>query len=112
MRLRPRREATAQVSTSPAHPVLLINPTSGGGKAQHDDLVTRCRGRGIEPVVMKDDDDLVALAAGAVSSGADVVGMAGGDGSQAIVASIASGAEARCSSEFDMEPSPALRMAA
>jgi diacylglycerol kinase family enzyme len=40
---------------------------------------------------MQEGDDLAGLAAAAVSSGADVVGMAGGDGSQAIVASIASG---------------------
>ena len=81
---------TASASTSPARPVLLINPRSGGGKAERFDLVTRCRAQRIEPVVMKDGDDLAALAGAAVSSGADVIGMAGGDGSQGIVASIAS----------------------
>ena len=44
----------------------------------------------IEPVVMKQGDDLASLSAAAVSSGADVIGMAGGDGSQAIVAAVAS----------------------
>ena len=39
---------------------------------------------------MKEGDDLASLAAAAVSSGADVIGMAGGDGSQAIVAAVAS----------------------
>jgi len=39
---------------------------------------------------MKVGDDLGSLAAAAVSSGADVIGMAGGDGSQAIVAAVAS----------------------
>lgn len=81
---------TASASTTPARPVLLINPRSGGGKARRFDLVTRCRAQGVEPVVMKDGDDLAALAGAAVSSGADVIGMAGGDGSQGIVASIAS----------------------
>lgn len=38
---------------------------------------------------MKEGDDLAALAAAAVSMGADVIGMAGGDGSQAIVAAVA-----------------------
>jgi diacylglycerol kinase family enzyme len=39
---------------------------------------------------MKEGDDLASLAVAAVSSGADVVGMAGGDGSQATVAAVAS----------------------
>jgi diacylglycerol kinase family enzyme len=72
------------------HPVLFVNPRSGGGKAQRYDLVAHCRARGIEPVVMKKGDDLASLAAAAVSSGADVIGMAGGDGSQGIVAAVAS----------------------
>jgi Diacylglycerol kinase catalytic domain len=69
---------------------LFVNPRSGGGKAQRYDLVAQCRARGIEPVVMKEGDDLASLSAAAVSSGADVIGMAGGDGSQAIVAAVAS----------------------
>ena len=81
---------TDSANTGPVHPVLIVNPRSGGGKAQRYDLVGRCRARGIEPVVMKEGDDLASLAATAVSSGADVIGMAGGDGSQAIVAAVAS----------------------
>ena len=81
---------TDSANTGPVHPVLIVNPRSGGGKAQRYDLVARCRARGIEPVVMNDGDDLASLAAAAVSSGADVIGMAGGDGSQAIVAAVAS----------------------
>ena len=70
-------------------PVLLINPRSGGGKAGRFGLVRACRERGIEPVVMSSNDDLALLARDAIERGADVVGMAGGDGSQAVVASIA-----------------------
>ncbi len=81
---------TDSANTGPVHPALIVNPRSGGGKAQGYDLVGRCRSRGIEPVVMKEGDDLASLAAAAVSSGADVIGMAGGDGSQAIVAAVAS----------------------
>ncbi len=81
---------TDPVETRPVHPVLLVNPRSGGGKAQRYDLIGQCRARGIEPVVMNEGDDLASLAAAAVSSGADVIGMAGGDGSQAIVAAVAS----------------------
>ena len=81
---------TKPVITGPKHPVLLVNPRSGGGKAQRYDLVARCRALGIEPVVMMEGDDLASLAAAALSSGADIIGMAGGDGSQAIVAALAS----------------------
>jgi diacylglycerol kinase family enzyme len=81
---------TDSAGYGPVHPVLFINPRSGSGKAQRYDLVSRCRARGIEPIVMQEDDDLASLAAAAVSSGADVIGMAGGDGSQAVVAAVAS----------------------
>jgi diacylglycerol kinase family enzyme len=74
----------------PAHAVLLMNPRSGGGKAEKFELERRCRERGIEPVVLTPGSDLLALAEDAVRRGADVLGMAGGDGSQALVASVAS----------------------
>ncbi len=70
-------------------PVLLMNPKSGGGKVAKFDLVEQCRRRGIEAVVLEPGDDLEQLARNAVGQGADVIGMAGGDGSQALVASIA-----------------------
>jgi diacylglycerol kinase family enzyme/uncharacterized membrane protein YphA (DoxX/SURF4 family) len=73
----------------PAYPVLLMNPKSGGGKAERFHLPDECRKRGIEPVVLKPGDDLLQLAEDAVARGADVTGMAGGDGSQALAASVA-----------------------
>jgi len=73
----------------PAHPVLIMNPKSGGGKAERFQLAAECRKRGIEPVVLGPGDDLLQLAEVAVARGADVIGMAGGDGSQALVASVA-----------------------
>ena len=45
--------------------------------------------RGIESVVLGPGDDLRGLAEQAVARGADVLGMAGGDGSQALVAGVA-----------------------
>ena len=66
-----------------------MNLKSGGGKAEKFHLVDECRARGIEPVVLQRGDDLLQLARDAIDRGADVVGMAGGDGSQALVASIA-----------------------
>jgi diacylglycerol kinase family enzyme/uncharacterized membrane protein YphA (DoxX/SURF4 family) len=73
----------------PAHPVLIMNPKSGGGKAERFHLVEECEKRGIEPVVLRPGDDLLRLAEDAVVRGADVIGMAGGDGSQALTASVA-----------------------
>ena len=74
----------------PSHPVLLMNPASGGGKAEEFELERECRERGIEPIVLRSGDDLRQLTEDAVTRGADVIGMAGGDGSQAIVAAVAS----------------------
>jgi diacylglycerol kinase family enzyme len=74
----------------PNHPVLLMNPKSGGGKAERFHLVDECRARGIEPIVLRLGDDLLELTEDAIARGADVIGMAGGDGSQALVATVAS----------------------
>jgi diacylglycerol kinase family enzyme len=74
----------------PGRPVLIMNMKSGGGKAERYHLVDECRARGIEPIVLKRGDDLLKLAGDAIASGADVIGMAGGDGSQALVATVAS----------------------
>jgi diacylglycerol kinase family enzyme len=73
----------------PRHPVLIMNPRSGGGKAERFNLVDECRARGIEPIVLQHGDDLRQLAENAIARGADTIGMAGGDGSQALVASVA-----------------------
>ena len=70
-------------------PVLLMNPRSGDGKVGRFHLVEEARRRGIEPVVLAPGDDLRELAEQAVARGADVLGMAGGDGSQALVAAVA-----------------------
>jgi diacylglycerol kinase family enzyme len=72
-----------------AHPVLIINPRSGDGTAERVGLVGACRARGIEPAVLRPGDEVVELAEAAVARGADVLGMAGGDGSLALVAGVA-----------------------
>jgi diacylglycerol kinase family enzyme len=96
MALRRRQVSERTDSTHPAarpararSGVLLINPKSGGGKAERFDLPGEARKRGIRAVVLERGDDLLELAEQALSDGADVIGMAGGDGSQALVATVA-----------------------
>ena len=73
----------------PRHPVLLCNPWSGGGKVERFGLVEAARALGVEVVLLDHGLDLEQLARRAVADGADCLGMAGGDGSQALVASVA-----------------------
>jgi len=73
----------------PDHPVLFYNPLSGGGKAERFALAEEARKRGIDPIELRRWDDLEQLVRDAVRRGADGLAMAGGDGSQAIVAMVA-----------------------
>jgi diacylglycerol kinase family enzyme len=77
----------------PAHPVLFVNPRSGGGKAQHAALAENARARGIRCVVLEPGQELAALVREEIAGGADTLGMAGGDGSLAVVAAAASAHE-------------------
>jgi diacylglycerol kinase family enzyme len=73
----------------PRRPVLFLNPRSGGGKAERFKLADEARKRGIEPIELSPGDDLATLVKTAVDEGADALAMAGGDGSQAVVAAAA-----------------------
>lgn len=73
----------------PKHPVLICNPWSGGGKVAKFGLVDLASHLGVEVVMLDHGLDLEQLARDAITRGADCLGMAGGDGSQALVASIA-----------------------
>ncbi len=73
----------------PSHPVLLCNPWSGGGKVERFGLAELARSLGVETVMLDHGLDLAELARDAIARGADCLGMAGGDGSQALVASLA-----------------------
>ena len=73
----------------PRRPVLFVNPKSGGGKAARAGLAERARELGVEAVILDQGQDLAALARAAAAGGADALGMAGGDGSLAVVAAVA-----------------------
>ena len=73
----------------PSHAVVFWNPKSGGGKAERARLDEQARRRGIEPVELRPGEDLNELVRAAVASGADALAAAGGDGTQAIVATAA-----------------------
>jgi diacylglycerol kinase family enzyme len=73
----------------PARPWLLVNPWSGGGKAERLGLAAAARARGVQVHELVPGDDPAALARQAVAAGADAVGVAGGDGSLGLVAAVA-----------------------
>jgi len=73
----------------PLRPVLFVNPKSGGGRGTRASLAEQARERGIDAIVLRPDDDLATLVDQAVAHGADALGVAGGDGSLAVVAAAA-----------------------
>ncbi|EME67054.1 diacylglycerol kinase [Rhodococcus ruber BKS 20-38] len=73
----------------PQRPVLFVNPRSGNGTAARLGLPERARDLGIEVVLFTGRDSGEWLVRAAVERGADALGMAGGDGSLAVVAAAA-----------------------
>lgn len=92
---RPDRERTAVMRGAPAprprRPVLIMNPKSGGGKVGRFELVERAEALGARVILLdlSAQTDVTALARKAVADGADLLGVAGGDGTQALVAAVA-----------------------
>jgi hypothetical protein len=84
-----RRRVSLPPAPQPEQPVLFYNPKSGGGKAEQFGLSGEARARGIEPIELNRGADLAELVQKAVDNGADALAMAGGDGSQAVVAAMA-----------------------
>jgi diacylglycerol kinase family enzyme len=80
------------IAVTPAlHPFIVMNPHSGGGKVVRFDLRNKAEALGAEVFVMEGPGhvDIAALVRDAVARGADLLGVAGGDGTQALVAGIA-----------------------
>jgi diacylglycerol kinase family enzyme len=67
-----------------------VNSRSGGGTAVRTRLAEAARDRGIDVIVPSPGESFSALVRDAVEDGADALGIAGGDGSLALVAEIAS----------------------
>ncbi len=78
-------------ATPATHPFIVMNPHSGGGKVVKFDLKNKAEALGAEVFVMEGPGhvDITALVLDAVGRGADLLGVAGGDGTQALVAGIA-----------------------
>ncbi|KUM87317.1 diacylglycerol/lipid kinase family protein [Streptomyces pseudovenezuelae] len=72
-------------------PFLIMNPRSGGGKVEQFRLREKAERLGARVVLLDPEEhqDVTELARAAVAEGADLLGVAGGDGTQALVAAVA-----------------------
>ncbi|MFI6655290.1 diacylglycerol/lipid kinase family protein [Streptomyces sp. NPDC050523] len=77
--------------TPPRRPYLIMNPRSGGGKVGRFRLREKAEALGAEVCVLDvtHHQDVAELARRAADAGADLLGVAGGDGTQALVAAVA-----------------------
>jgi diacylglycerol kinase family enzyme len=75
----------------PKRAFLIMNPRSGGGKVTKFGLKDKAEALGAQVALLEGPGvvDVAALARQAVADGADLLGVAGGDGTQALVAGIA-----------------------
>jgi diacylglycerol kinase family enzyme len=75
----------------PSRPYVIMNPRSGGGKVARFGLKDKAEALGAEVALLEGPEvvDVGQLARKAVADGADLLGVAGGDGTQALVAGIA-----------------------
>jgi diacylglycerol kinase family enzyme len=73
------------------HPYFIMNPKSGGGKVEKFNLKRKAEDLGAEVFLIGGPEpvDVAQVAREAVGKGADLLGVAGGDGTQALVAGIA-----------------------
>lgn len=71
------------------HPVLIINPKSGNGRAVKAHVDTVAANMGVEVFFTKKDEKVEVTANRAIQEGADVLGISGGDGSIGAVAKVA-----------------------
>jgi len=74
-----------------SHAYLIMNPKSGGGKVEKFDLKRKAEELGADVFLIGGSEpvDVAEVARTAVAGGADLLGVAGGDGTQALVAGVA-----------------------
>ncbi|MDG9710118.1 diacylglycerol kinase family protein [Streptomyces sp. DH10] len=91
--LAPRHTAASRQAfvAAPRTPWILMNPRSGGGKVGRFHLVEKARTAGCRVALLDAGrhQDVAELARQAVAEGADLLAVAGGDGTQALVAEVA-----------------------
>jgi diacylglycerol kinase family enzyme len=88
-----RPDVVLPAAARPQRPVVVVNSRSGDGRAARVGLAAAAGERGIEVVELHAGEDLETLVREAVDAGADALAMAGGDGSQAVVAALAAEAD-------------------
>src|SRR3954463_8958278 len=77
-------------ASAPRRPFLVMNPRSGGGKVTRFGLQEKAEALGAEVALLdRPNTDVQQLARDALARGADLLGVAGGDGTQALVAPVA-----------------------
>ena len=91
LRARPAAGMPERTVPPPVHPFLIMNPRSGGGKVGRFGLVEKASALGAKVALLEGPGnvDVTALAREGVAGGADLLGAAGGDGTQALVAGVA-----------------------
>ena len=91
IRARPPSGIPEKETQPPSRPYLIMNPRSGGGKVGKFRLDEKAIALGAEVALLDGPEhvDVAELARRAVANEADLLGVAGGDGTQALVAGVA-----------------------
>jgi diacylglycerol kinase family enzyme len=91
VRAKPPTRMPERETPPPRRPYVIMNPRSGGGKVGKFDLKDKAAAVGATVALIEGPGhvDVAAMARDAVAGGADLLGVAGGDGTQALVAGIA-----------------------
>ncbi len=86
-----QKRLTAQAKLAKTMPsaTLIINPKSGDGRAIKANIPQKAKKLGISTIITQKGDSIEGLARQAVSDGAEILGVSGGDGTLGAVAKVA-----------------------